>query len=90
MDDRPQIPTYSNPYLAGAFLGVVLTAAFVTLGTGLGALDAFHLTMENPLKVGGLGLKEQVVERLVADVLDPPHAGAQVGFGLIVVGLLAA
>ena len=32
---------YANPYLAGFALGVVLLAAFVTMGRGLGASGAF-------------------------------------------------
>ncbi|MBF8248605.1 MAG: putative transporter component, partial [Bacteroidetes bacterium] len=32
---------YSNPYLAGLGLGLVLLAAFVVMGRGLGASGAF-------------------------------------------------
>jgi hypothetical protein len=34
-------PAYLNPYLAGAGLGLVLLAAFVIMGRGLGATGAF-------------------------------------------------
>lgn len=34
-------PAYMNPYLAGIGLGLVLLAAFVTMGRGLGASGAF-------------------------------------------------
>jgi uncharacterized membrane protein YedE/YeeE len=37
---RPAAP-YSNPYLAGVGLGLVLLAAFVLMGRGLGASGAF-------------------------------------------------
>ncbi|MBI1809147.1 MAG: YeeE/YedE family protein [Gemmatimonadetes bacterium] len=37
---RPQRP-YSNPYLAGVSLGLVLLAAYVVMGRGLGASGAF-------------------------------------------------
>jgi uncharacterized membrane protein YedE/YeeE len=36
--------TYADPYLAGALLGVVLLAAFVITGRGLGASGAFTTT----------------------------------------------
>lgn len=32
---------YANPYLTGVFLGLVLLAAYVTMGRGLGASGAF-------------------------------------------------
>jgi uncharacterized protein len=35
-------PPYSNPYLAGIGLGLVLLAAFVLVGRGLGASGAFN------------------------------------------------
>ena len=35
---------YADPYVAGAFLGVVLLAAFVITGRGLGASGAFATT----------------------------------------------
>jgi hypothetical protein len=41
---RPEAPAaaaYMNPYLAGIGLGLVLLAAFVTMGRGLGASGAF-------------------------------------------------
>jgi hypothetical protein len=48
--DRPGIVTptkgrpYMNPYLAGVGLGLVLLAAFVLMGRGLGASGAFSST----------------------------------------------
>jgi uncharacterized membrane protein YedE/YeeE len=36
---------YSNPYLAGIGLGLVLLAAFVFMGRGLGASGAFNSTL---------------------------------------------
>jgi hypothetical protein len=36
---------YMNPYLAGVGLGLVLLAAFVTMGRGLGASGAFSSTV---------------------------------------------
>jgi hypothetical protein len=36
---------YANPYLAGIGLGLVLLAAFVFMGRGLGASGAFNSTM---------------------------------------------
>lgn len=47
MTTRPQPPSqtaYQDPYLAGAALGVVLLAAFVLTGRGLGASGAFATT----------------------------------------------
>ncbi len=42
---RRRRPTpYANPYLAGVGLGVVLLAAFVVMGRGLGASGAFAST----------------------------------------------
>lgn len=38
---RPEPCPYSDPYLAGAALGLVLLAAFVIVGRGLGASGAF-------------------------------------------------
>jgi hypothetical protein len=40
MNPRPSSP-YANPYLAGIGLGLVLLAAFVIMGRGLGASGAF-------------------------------------------------
>jgi hypothetical protein len=40
MNQRPPSP-YANPYLAGVGLGLVLLAAFVIMGRGLGASGAF-------------------------------------------------
>jgi len=40
-DVRAAAATYMNPYLAGIGLGLVLLAAFVTMGRGLGASGAF-------------------------------------------------
>ena len=37
-------PRYADPYVAGAFLGLVLLAAFVITGRGLGASGAFATT----------------------------------------------
>ena len=37
---RPALP-YADPYLAGVALGLVLLAAFVVMGRGLGASGAF-------------------------------------------------
>ena len=42
MNPRPDTP-YLNPYLAGIGLGLVLLAAFVVMGRGLGASGAFSL-----------------------------------------------
>jgi hypothetical protein len=41
MGDRRTTQDYMNPYLAGAGLGLVLLAAFVIMGRGLGATGAF-------------------------------------------------
>jgi hypothetical protein len=41
---RPAAP-YANPYLAGIGLGLVLLAAFVLVGRGLGASGAFNSTI---------------------------------------------
>jgi uncharacterized membrane protein YedE/YeeE len=43
MNPRPD-PPYLNPYLAGIGLGLVLLAAFVIMGRGLGASGAFSST----------------------------------------------
>ena len=43
MNPRPDNP-YLNPYLAGIGLGLVLLAAFVIMGRGLGASGAFSST----------------------------------------------
>ena len=40
IERRPQ--AYMNPYLAGIGLGLVLLAAFVLVGRGLGASGAFN------------------------------------------------
>lgn len=39
--DPPSPRSYSNPYLTGVGLGLVLLAAFVVMGRGLGASGAF-------------------------------------------------
>lgn len=44
MNPRPDTP-YLNPYLAGIGLGLVLLAAFVVMGRGLGASGAFSSTV---------------------------------------------
>lgn len=44
MNQRPDNP-YLNPYLAGIGLGLVLLAAFVIMGRGLGASGAFSSTV---------------------------------------------
>ena len=44
MNPRPDNP-YLNPYLAGIGLGLVLLAAFVIMGRGLGASGAFSSTL---------------------------------------------
>lgn len=44
MNPRPDNP-YLNPYLAGIGLGLVLLAAFVIMGRGLGASGAFSSTV---------------------------------------------
>jgi uncharacterized membrane protein YedE/YeeE len=44
MNPRPASP-YLNPYLAGVGLGLVLLAAFVIMGRGLGASGAFSSTV---------------------------------------------
>ena len=44
MNPRPPSP-YLNPYLAGIGLGLVLLAAFVLVGRGLGASGAFSSTL---------------------------------------------
>ena len=41
----PPVTPYANPYLAGVSLGLVLLAAFVLVGRGLGASGAFSSTM---------------------------------------------
>jgi len=43
--NRPSDPPYLNPYLAGIGLGLVLLAAFVLMGRGLGASGAFSSTV---------------------------------------------
>ena len=40
-ENRPPPQPYSNPYVAGFGLGLVLLAAFVIMGRGLGASGAF-------------------------------------------------
>ena len=42
---QPPVTPYANPYLAGVGLGLVLLAAFVLVGRGLGASGAFSSTM---------------------------------------------
>ena len=42
--NRAQESPYTNPYLAGIGLGLVLLAAFVLMGRGLGASGAFSST----------------------------------------------
>jgi uncharacterized membrane protein YedE/YeeE len=44
MNQRPGSSPYLNPYLAGVGLGLVLLAAFVIMGRGLGASGAFSST----------------------------------------------
>jgi len=45
-ENRKRAPQpYMNPYLAGIGLGLVLLAAFVLVGRGLGASGAFNSTM---------------------------------------------
>lgn len=44
MTSRPTARPYANPYLAGVGLGLVLLAAFVVAGRGLGASGAFGAT----------------------------------------------
>jgi hypothetical protein len=44
MNQRPDSSPYLNPYLAGVGLGLVLLAAFVIMGRGLGASGAFSST----------------------------------------------
>ena len=39
-DDHKRPDPYTNPYIAGFFLGLTLLAAFLILGTGLGASGA--------------------------------------------------
>ena len=41
----PSVTPYANPYVAGVGLGLVLLAAFVLVGRGLGASGAFSSTM---------------------------------------------
>jgi len=43
--NRPAGSPYLNPYLAGVGLGLVLLAAFVLVGRGLGASGAFSSTL---------------------------------------------
>lgn len=43
-DEHPPRP-YTNPYLAGIGIGLVLLAAFVLVGRGLGASGAFNSTI---------------------------------------------
>ena len=42
---QPPVTSYANPYLAGVGLGLVLLAAFVLVGRGLGASGAFSSTI---------------------------------------------
>lgn len=42
---QPPVSPYANPYVAGVGLGLVLLAAFVLVGRGLGASGAFSSTM---------------------------------------------
>jgi uncharacterized membrane protein YedE/YeeE len=42
---QPPVTPYANPHLAGVGLGLVLLAAFVLVGRGLGASGAFSSTM---------------------------------------------
>src|SRR4051812_16593452 len=39
--DERSVKAYANPYVAGVGLGLVLLAAFVVMGRGLGATGAF-------------------------------------------------
>src|SRR3954468_3516628 len=39
--DEKAVKAYANPYVAGVGLGLVLLAAFVVMGRGLGATGAF-------------------------------------------------
>lgn len=41
MSTRPEPKPYMNPYLAGLGIGLMLLAAFVTMGRGLGGSSAF-------------------------------------------------
>jgi uncharacterized membrane protein YedE/YeeE len=46
--ERARAPQpYANPYLAGVGIGVVLCAAFVLIGRGLGASGAFSIVAAN-------------------------------------------
>jgi hypothetical protein len=49
IDDAPEPvrapQPYTNPYLAGVGIGIVLLAAFVLVGRGLGASGAFNATI---------------------------------------------
>jgi len=49
MDGPPEVARaprpYANPYLAGIGIGIVLLAAFVLVGRGLGASGAFNSTI---------------------------------------------
>jgi uncharacterized membrane protein YedE/YeeE len=44
MNEPPTTTPYTDPYLAGSLLGLVLLAAFVLTGRGLGASGAFATT----------------------------------------------
>jgi uncharacterized membrane protein YedE/YeeE len=51
MNPRPPSP-YLNPYVAGVGLGLVLLAAFVIMGRGLGASGAFSSTLSWLVSLG--------------------------------------
>ena len=92
--DRAARP-YTNPYLAGIGLGLVLLAAFVLVGRGLGASGAFNATIawlvslvapgyaaSNEFLSGYLGYGHPLKEWLVFEV-------AGVAAGALLSGLLA-
>jgi hypothetical protein len=86
---------YTNPYLAGIGIGLVLLAAFVLVGRGLGASGAFNATIawlvslvapgyarDNGFLAGYLGDTHPLASWLVFEV-------AGVFFGALISGLLA-
>ena len=73
---------YMNPYLAGVGLGLVLLAAFVVMGRGLGASGAFSSTVA--------WLMDLVAPAHAAalDVVGVAAVGAALGARDVVVGVL--
>jgi len=68
--ERELAAPYMNPYLAGVGLGLVLLAAFVVMGRGLGASGAFNRLVVFVL--GGLAPEHAKASPFFASYLDGP------------------